>query len=336
MNTSPATNHIARGFLLAGLFAASSFAEPVDLAPRFEYGTEVSYATRSIIEHRVRVDLADVDETVKVQTESGMLLRVDDVDSNGAARVLWTLEYIAIESDGAIPGLDASLNYDSRRTANDPSPFASIFAGLINRPVAVRVSRTGHVESFDRLDNGGGIDPLASITNGFFSKEAFEQLPLLITAGAPAPAKVRTQWSRKMSIDMPLGVGSLMLDQQLNFGRLSPRRGFAHLEMTGTITKASAAGTPAQPGAAGLQNLESLLQVKNGKLRGHFTWDHINGQLVEGETLMELETVLNSPLGEMQLGQKMSSSVRRIEPNPRARHRTPPRKPQPDKPAKEG
>ena len=292
--------------LLAVLAGPTVAARAIDLTPRFETGAEVHYVSRSLIHHYVRVESADVAEKVEVRTEAGMTFKVANVDSNGSATIEWTLRYVAITAEGAIPGIDGLLDYDSREPDRTTSPLAPLLSRLVERPVTVRVDAAGRVIDFQGVATTGGlVGPLGALARGFFSKQAFEQLPLLITSGAPTPVRVRSKWSRKTAVDMPLGVGSLVMDQQLKLKRIDARRRTAAIEMTGTLSKGPAAG-PA--------GLGSALAVDDGTVSGEFIWDFASGQLVSAETQLKLKTTLDTPLGRMKLEQDMSCYVKRSTP----------------------
>ncbi len=300
---------------------APAIAKPIDLSPKFKVGATVRYVSKSTIKHRVKVELADIDETVLVRTETGMSLTAADVGSNGHATVTWVLHYIAIETDGALPGIAERLDYDSRRSNAAASPVAPMFAAIIEQPVSVRVDSTGRVVDFQGLPKPAGAGPLDALARGFFSRGAFEQLPLFATAGAPVPAKIRTKWSKTTTVPMPLGVGSLEMVQEFAFPRIKPRQSTASIVMKGIIRK----GTGATPGTA--------LVVDGGNVQGHYTWDFEAGRLESAETQLDLSTTLSSAFGPMVLKQEMSSTIRRvptpdppISPNERSRS-NPNRKP---------
>ncbi len=283
-----------------------------NLAPRYERGTEVHYISRSTIDHRVQADAAGINERVNVRTEAGMSFAVTEVNTNGNAELRWTLHYLALTANTAVPGIPEMLDYDSRKPDASQSPLASLFARLLERPVTLRVDPAGRVLEFRGFDSGpssGGLkgmtNPLDSLAATFFTREAFEQLPLFITAQAPTPARPGAKWDRTMTIAMPLGVGSLVMEQQFEFKRANRRSKTANIEMTGTVSKTNA------PGAMGSM-LGGALNVDQGTMSGQFAWDLMAGQVSSAETQMKMQTSLNSPLGRLQLTQDMTSSIVRL------------------------
>lgn len=281
-------------------------AKPIDLAPRFAVNETVYYVTSSTIRHHVRVELADVDETILVRTESGMSITPVEVDTNGAATLSWVLHYFAIETDKALPGISEMLDYDSRKPGATASPLAPMFGAIVDKPVTVRVDASGRVVEFVGLADPVGADPLDALARSFFSREAFEQLPVLVTAGAPRPAKVRSKWSRTTAVPMPLGAGTLDMAQEFTFPRIKPRQSTAVILMKGSISK-SAAGGGSTGGAPG-----ATLTVDRGQMEGAYTWNFTTGILESAETALDLTTTLSSILGPMRLRQEMSSVTKSV------------------------
>ena len=298
--------------LMGWLSATVAAAANVELAPRFRTGDETHYISRSVINHEVQVDDAGVAESVVVRTEAAMTLTVTDVDSNGSADLVWQLRYLALSTDGAIPGIEEMLDYDSRDPAKAGSPLAPLFSRLIGRPATVRVDALGRVLDFQGVETAGLIGPLGALARGFFSRQAFEQLPLFVTSGAPSPARRRTTWSKATSVDMPLGAGSLVMDQNFTVKRINARRKTAVIEMKGVVTKGTGTGSGAG-GAVPLSPAQALT-VDDGAVAGEFVWDFGAGRLESAETQLKLETALDTPLGRMKLKQGMTSSVRRTNP----------------------
>ena len=297
---------------------APALAGPIDLRPKFEMGAAVEYISRSNIHHTVRVPDADIDEQVLVRTETGMTLTVTEVADDGRAVIEWKLGYIVVSTDAAIPGIEQMLDYDSRKPDQTSSPLAGLLGGLIESPVTVEVDASGKVLAFRGVTMGGVMDPLGSLAQGFFSREAFEQLPLFVTVGAPSQAKVRSTWSKKTTVPMPLGVGSLEMGQDFVFKRMSPRQRTASIEMTGVISKAAAGAS--LPGL-GASNLGDALVVEEGTVAGTYTWDFAAGQLVSAETQVKLKTRLDTPLGRMSLEQDVSAYIERSTPDESERPR---------------
>jgi len=298
----------------------------IDLRPKFERGSTVHYTSRSTIRHEVHVPEADIAVEINLRIETGMTLTVREAGSQDVAEVEWRLDYVVLLADGAIPGIDGLLDYDSRDPGRTKSPLAALFDRIVGHPVTLRVDPSGTVLEFRGLDAGTGTDIPSVLARGFFSKQAFEQLPLFVTGGAPTPAKVRATWSRATTLDMPLGVGALEMAEDFKFVRLQPLGKTALLQMTGRITKSTA-----QAGAAGglLPGVAAgALTVNSGTLAGQYTWDYPLGQLVSAETTLKLETSLQTPLGRMQLVQDMTSAVVRTKPEgPPRPSKAPPRTP---------
>ncbi len=298
--------------LAVALAASAAGAKPIDLAPHFETGAVTCYLSRSVIDHRVEVELADVDEQVRVTTEAGMSLRVVDVASNGAADLEWTLHHVAIATDRPLPGLDAKLDYDSRVAGTASSPLAALFAPLLAKPMAVTVDADGKVMRFAAPDAGDPLNPLATLVRSMFSAPAFEQLPLFITAGAPRPAPFRSEWTSRASVELPLSVGSLELEQRFRFERISPRRRLARIRMTGKITQA--APHPRAGGGVAALAPQSLLTVEDGKIQGVYQWDYAGGRIASAESTIELTSTLNSVLGPMKLTQESMTALETVPP----------------------
>jgi hypothetical protein len=305
------------------LIGTAVHAAPVDLAPKFKPETDVCYVTRSVIRHEVAVPETNATRQVTVRTESGLALRVTTVSDDGSAELQWRLCYFALQTDGEIPGIADVLDYDSRQGPSR-SPLAPLFARLLEQPVTIRVDPAGRVVDFVGLPARAGgwtrlVDPLGSLADSFFSRETFEQLPLFVTAGAPRPTRVRTTWPLRTSVTLPLGVGSLVMDQQFQFKRVNARQKTAELRMTGTLTKGLSSG-----GASSLLGLEKAFVIESGAVGGQYIWDYEAGQLASAETRLDLVSRLDSPLGRMQLRQGMTSVVLRAPPEQVLGHRPPP------------
>jgi hypothetical protein len=210
-----------------------------------------------------------------------------------------------------ILGIDGMLDYDSRKPDAGTSPLAPLFAGFIDSPVAVRVDGKGNVVDFQRANSGGSINPLGSLLQDFMSKQAFEQLPLMATSGAPSPAKRGTTWQRTMSVEMPLGAGAISMTQSYRVKRFNPRRGLAALGMRGTLTKANANA----PTASGIpsRSAGNALDVNAGSTQGTYVWNQKAGRLQSAETQLTIKTKINTLLGPANLTQEMSSSVKYVE-----------------------
>ncbi len=294
---------------LALSLAAANLAPggPVDLSPEFVPGTEVHYVSQGVIHHDVEVDEAGLAEKIVVRTESGMTLAVTSVDEDGSASIEWRLRYLVLSSDGAIPGISQLLDYDSREARGGVSPLALLFGALIDRPVTLRVDASGNVLDYRGPAGATGIGPLGGLATGFLSRQAFQQLPLFITSGAQPGGRARSKWSTRITMDMPLGVGSLEVEQQFKRKRVSRRHQTAIIEMTGEIASPGASASPSTPQSG--RSVAGVLVVEAGRLSGTYVWDLSAGQLASAETRLELETELDSALGRMRLKQVMTAAV---------------------------
>ena len=285
--------------------------KPIDLAPKFVPGTTVRYVSEGLTQLHMRVDLLDLDETHLVRKETGMSLTTVAVDSNGATEVAWVLHYVAIQSEGAIPGIAERLDYDSRNPQATRSPLASLFASLLEKPITLRLDPAGRVQSVTGLANEPTVGLLDALARDFISPAAIAQLPMFVTVPAPRPAKVRSTWTESIPLAMPLGAGAVTLDQTFTFERMSPRRKTAQISMQGDAS----AGVPSGSGGT--------VDVRQSVARGAFVWDFAAGNLQEAETHLELETAFNSVLGPMELTQSLTTSVRRAEASESARRKRP-------------
>jgi len=296
----------------------------VSLAPKFEAGTRHHYVSRSIVRHGIAAELLETKQEVTVRTESGMAIVVASVSSNGEAELEWTTHYMKLSTDGAIPGIDAALDYDSRVPAPSTSPLAPTFASIIGKPFHIRVSRSGDILSFETPQIYAGPDAVSQLAQSFFSKEAFAQLPLFVTLGAPAKVNYRDAWQRREEIAFPLGGTNLELLESFTCARRKPRRQSVRLNMTGTISAVSA-GPQAVNGLDPLQG--AALTVESGTVKGEYEWDYAYGRLLAAESQLDLVTALNTRVGRMQLEQHLTGSValvdeRAFERKVRAPHRT--------------
>ena len=281
-----------------------------DLAPRFELGAKTHYLTQSVIVHEIRIDGAVDPERITVRTKSGMVFAVTDVGADGSVTIDWTLRHLAISASGMIPGIDAALDYDSRAAEASMSPLAPLFAGFVNKPVKVRVDTTGRVIGFQGPGAEAVPGVLGSTLQGFLSKAAFEQLPLLVTGGAPKSVRHGTKWARQTSVMMPFGAGPIVMNQNFVVRRVHRNAGTVAFDMSGTL-KSAAAQTPSSSGG-GLLSGGGVLEVDSGSVEGSFLWDYRDGNLVSAETRLVADTELDSLLGRMRLRQVMSSSVKRV------------------------
>ncbi len=264
----------------------------------------------------------DIDEKASIHTTSEMIIIVDNVNSNGQIAFTWTLNHVAITVDGKIPGIEGKIDYDSRRSKPGDSRISSLFSRIANKPIKVVVDKSGKVVGFNLPGQSTVVnpdDPLASLVRGFASPQAFEQLPMFITSGAPVPAKVRSKWSRKTSLEMPSGVGSLVTDQNFNFSRIRPRQKLAFIKFDGLITKTDAPSSTASPPSLALIGAD--LKVNKGTIKGELLWDFVTGQLDSAESEVTLETSLSSLLGQMELTQNMVSTVKRVQEHKREKTR---------------
>jgi len=315
-------------FLGSSLCFAPALADDgISLAPRFEAGTRLHYVSRSVIRHEISADLLETKETVVVRTESGMSLVVAEVASNGEADILWTQHYLVLTTDGAMPGIEQALDYDSRKPGAGASPLGPTMAALLAKPIPVRVSRGGDVLAFTAPQVNAHNDVVGQLAASMFSEEAFRQLPLFITSGAPVSVNVRGTWSQHQRIALPLGDTALELRQAFTFLRKRPRRQSAQLSMQGSIAAATA-GPGAAAGMAALQ--DATLNVESGKTSGTYEWDYAHGRLLSAETALDLVTQLDTRVGRMRLEQHLAGSIdlvdeRQFERKSRSLIRTPER-----------
>ncbi len=300
---------VAAGLMIHSLGRTSS-AQQVDLSPRFELGATYHYVSSSRIENEIQIDSAQAPEKIRVRTKAGMAFKVMRVEPDGSATIAWTLKYLSISADGMIPGVDGMLDYDSRTDAGT-SLLAPLFAGFIDNPVSVRVDAKGNVVDFQHVGSGGSINPLGSLLQGLMSKQAFEQLPLMATSGAPNFAKRGTTWQRTTSVEMPWGSGAIAMTQIFKVKRFDPRRGTTVLQMRGTLTKANS-NTPAATGKPP-KSTRNALKLNAGSTQGTYIWNHKAGRLQSAESQLTIKTKINTLLGPANLTQKMSSSVRYVE-----------------------
>jgi hypothetical protein len=296
-------------------FATPAGAAEFDLRPHFEKGVVLSYLTKSSIELHTEVEAAEIDSRVTLHTEARQNFAVTDVDSSGIAQVAWTTDYLVIKSDGVLPGLGIALDYDSREPQRARSPLAAILDPLVGKPLEMRLDKDGHPVDGPNGVPGASDGPLAGLAQSLFmSRAAFSQLPLFVTEGAPHPAKVRSTWSRSMAAALPFGATTLTIEQKFTIPRISPRRKWAHIRMTGRINGGegldAAVPCPAPPDCA---PKPAPLLIRSGEVSGNYTWDHALGQLVDAETYLKLDASLTSVIGQMDLGVRMNSSVRRLQ-----------------------
>ena len=148
-------SRIAFVSFLSALVASPTLAGEIDLAPRFEFGAKVHYISHSVIEHDIRIEPATTADKMSVRTESGMTFEVTRVEPDGSATIEWTLRYMSISATGMIPGIGEMLDYDSRKAQTSSSPLAPMFAGLVNKPVTVRIDALGNVVDFKGFGAGG-------------------------------------------------------------------------------------------------------------------------------------------------------------------------------------
>ncbi len=301
---------VAAGLMIHSLGRTSS-AEEVDLSPRFELGATYHYVSLSRIDHEIHIDSAQAPEEIRVRTKAGMAFEVTRVEPDGSATIAWTLKYLSISADGMFPGIDGMLDYDSRKSNAGTSPLAPLFAGFIDNPVAVGVDASGNVVDFQHVSSGGLINPLGSLLQSFMSKPAFEQLPLMVTSGAPNSAKRGTTWQRTTSVEMPWGSGAIAMTQSYKVKRFDPKRGTAVLDMRGTLTKAKSTTPPAAGNPP--KSTKNAFDVNAGSTQGTYVWNHKAGRLQSAETQLTIKTKINTLLGPANLTQEMSSTVKYVE-----------------------
>lgn len=291
------------GWLLASAAAAD---DGVSLAPKFETGAVQHYVSRSVVRHVVTAELLETKQEVTIHTETGMSLEVSAISSNGEADVLWTTHYMVLTSDGVIGDMAAPLDFDSREPGAGTSPLAPVFMSLIAKPIHIRLDRGGEIVSFDepQIDAASGV--AGQLAKSYFSKEAFAQLPLFITQGAPAKVGVRDAWQRVQRIAFPLGGTDLELHQAFTCQRRKPRQQSARLTMTGSIGTVSA-------GPAAVNGLDMLqgasMDITASTLKGDYEWDYAYGRLLAAESQLDMSSVLSTRLGRMELTQNMTGSV---------------------------
>lgn len=297
--------------LVGTLVVSRTLGGEIDLAPRFEFGTRIHYISHGLIEHDIRIEPATTADKMTVRTESGMTFEVTRVEPDGSATIEWTLRYMAISATGMLPGIGEMLDYDSRKAQTSLSPLAPMFAGLVNKPVTVRIDALGNVVDFKGFGAGGLMGPLGFIMQGFMSRSAFEQLPLFVTSGAPKNPRNGAKWSRSTSVQMPLAAGSIVMDQDFIVKRFQSSRRTVEIEMKGTLRKSTAGAFPSPGGRP--TGTRAPLEVSAGTVSGLFVWDYQRGQLSSAESQMKLNTEIDTLVGRMHLQQDMSSSVKRVE-----------------------
>ena len=123
----------------------------------------------------------------------------------------------------------------------------------------------------------------------------------------------------RTSVVLPLGVGTLVMDEQFQFKRVNRRQKTAELNMTGTLTKGVSSNR-----ASSLLGLDQAFVVERGTVGGQYLWDYHAGQLASAETRLDLASRLDSPLGRMHLRQGMTSAVVRAPPEQVLGPRPPP------------
>jgi hypothetical protein len=107
---------------------------------------------------------------------------------------------------------------------------------------------------------------------------------------------------------MPLGIGSLVLDQDFKIKRISTGNRTATIEVKGSVTKGAPQGALGL--GLGLLFPGQAFTVIGGELEGEYIWDYSAGRLISAETQLNLDTALDTPLGRMRLKQELSTSVR--------------------------
>jgi len=269
------TRSISLIAILTVLFAPSG-ARGAGLKPKLKPGVGIHYVVNLRSDQTWKIESAPGEPPREIkrvsESEVGMRLRCSEVRADGSAVLAWTLLYITMSTEGS-----AAMKYDSRDPAQADSPEAYLLEQIINQPATVTIDATGEVLEYkDPPSLGGG--PIRELMSPVFTEEAFENLGLFLTRGAPADAAVGSVWSQTQSRDLPDGRGSTLVNSDYKLDGLEDDGKTARITVDGTVAMnkpkpAEDGGAAAPPG----------MVIDKGTHKGVGRWDCAAGQAISGD-----------------------------------------------------
>jgi hypothetical protein len=290
---------------LSVLPLATAAASGVDLKPKLSAGTEVHYlmTTRHDVTQKVAAEGDEPAQEMKMvrTTQVGMRLRCTEVKADGSGVFEWSLLYLALSAEGGMP-----MDYDSRDPSQHDSPIAGMVEQILNQPATITVDPAGKVTEYkDPASVGGG--PVRSLMDGLFSKEAFERMSLVSIPGAPTDAAVGATWSQADPVDLPEGLGIMLITSNYKLENAKDDAKTADLAIQATMTmkqpEPAADGTPAPPPG---------MVINKGESTGKCQWDCKAGQLLTADNHSTLIAKATGGFGKVDFQQIADNTVKRV------------------------
>ena len=305
------------------IIAGCSTPRRADLRPKLKPGCEVHYLVTSRTERTQRIESAPGESPREIQSvythDVGMRLRCREVREDGSAVLDWSLPYVAISMKGRMP-----IEYDSRDPEQADSPLGLMFAQLINQPATVTVDTSGQVTDYvDPASIGGG--PIRYFMASLLSRQAYRLLGLLVIGGAPSDAAVDATWSDVQPVDLPQGLGTMLVTSNYRLEGLTDRGTVAEIVAEGTLSMREPEPTDDENPAE-----QPRLIINVGEFARKTAWDCSAGQLISSESRSKLSGTAPSPAGTMAIEEATTTSIKRATPQEFGRAAEKPASPEPE------
>ncbi len=277
-----------RRLLLLGLALASitpAIAQE-KLAWKFNSNESLKYVVEQST--KMQMSFGGQKQSMQLKQTLDMDWKINEIASNGDAKMVQTIGRVQVESDG---GLVGGFKYDSSDSVAPTSPvaksMADVFSRIINKPFAVTMQPTGKIGAVEVPEEL--LSALAG-SGGAMSEDTLKQLMTQSAVTLPTEGiRKGESWENVQNVDMPVGV--MTINSKLTFNGIDAATGFAEIQMQPTITIKSKEGSPQQ------------ITLKSAKGGGKVLFDQKAGRVAQSDVDLTMELTIK------QLGQQIDQIV---------------------------
>ncbi|MFO0857013.1 MAG: DUF6263 family protein [Phycisphaerales bacterium] len=235
--------------------------QEVDLRPKWRKGQETRFDMSLDIVSEQNLNAVkggDEPEPMKqvIKQKIGLLLRVKEVASSGAATVDLVYESLKFDADSAL----GKISFDSSQTKNDKDEFDGLLRSIIGLTMTLQLDENGNITNISSSGGGGMAGGMlqqftaADLVKGMFG-------PIMTIKAGNGRAKVGERWTNESSMSGQMGTTKIKNEYTLE----SAAGSMARMNIQGTVSL--------DGGTTGMAN------IREGSITGKATWNTERGML---------------------------------------------------------
>lgn len=238
--------------------------EEADLRPKWRKGQETRFdmsldiVSEQNLNSGGKSDDPTKDDSTKqtVKQKMGLLLRVKEVASSGAATVDLVYESLKFESDSAF----GKVEFDSTTPKNDKDDFDGLLRPLVGLTLTLQFDDKGVITN---VTSSGGAGIAGGMLQQFTSADLVKGMfgPIMTIKSGSGKAKVGEKWTNESSMAGPMGTTRIKTNYTLE-SYASP---VARMNIQGSVS--------IDGSSTGMAN------VREGSITGKATWNTERGML---------------------------------------------------------